>query len=128
MRIVRFLSLAVLSCLLVSCCCQTDYHPAPGRPFVAPRADLKTFPGRGVVREVKRGLRTLVIQHEAISNYMAAMTMPFHVKDPADLDGLQAGDEISFRLSVSEQESWIDRLSKTGRKVPVTDRTVSTAT
>jgi len=29
---------------------------------------------------------------------------------------LQAGDEISFRLCVTSDESWIDQISKTGKK------------
>ena len=37
---------------------------------------------KGTVMELKPDGRTVVIRHEAISNYMAAMTMPFKVKDP----------------------------------------------
>ena len=40
------------------------------------------FPGPGMVMEFKPDGRTVVIRHEAISNYMAAMTMPFKVKTP----------------------------------------------
>ena len=58
--------------------------------------------------------RTVVIRHDAISNYMDAMTMPFKVKDPNELAGLQNGDEISFRLQVTDVESWVDHVVKTG--------------
>jgi protein SCO1/2 len=46
---------------------------------------------------------------------MTAMTMPFKVRQITELAGLREGDEISFRLTVGENESWIDRIAKTGR-------------
>ena len=76
--------------------------------------NARMFIAKGVVQELKPDARTVVIRHEAISNYMAAMTMPFKVKDPKDLAGLQRGDEISFRLQVTESESWVDQISKIG--------------
>jgi protein SCO1/2 len=75
---------------------------------------VQTFPARGVVAELKPDGRTVVIQHDAISNYMAAMTMPFKVKDATALAGLQAGDKISFKLHVTDTESWVDQITKTG--------------
>jgi protein SCO1/2 len=64
--------------------------------------------------ELKPDGRTVVIRHEAISNYMAAMTMPFKAKAPEELAGLHRGDEISFRLHVTESESWVDGITKIG--------------
>src|SRR6185503_19842650 len=49
---------------------------------------------------------------------MAAMTMPFRARDTNELGGLKAGDEIAFRLSVTEDESWIDRVTRTGHSTP----------
>jgi len=69
---------------------------------------------RGVVKEVNLGDRQIIIRHEAISNYMAAMTMPFKVKDPQELAGLRRGDEIAFRLHVADTESWVDHITKIG--------------
>ena len=81
-------------------------------------ARLRTFAASGVVLSVARDERQLVIRHGAISNYMAAMTMPFQVKNAAALDGLKSGDEISFRLQVTQTDSWIDRIVKLGTTVP----------
>jgi protein SCO1/2 len=64
-----------------------------------------------MVKEVKPN--SVVIQHDSISNYMDAMTMPFKVRDTNQLAGLHRGDKISFRLLVKEDESWIDHISKT---------------
>src|ERR1035438_813037 len=60
--------------------------------------NARSFTAKGTVMELKPDGRTVVIRHEAISNYMAAMTMPFKVKDPKELAGLRRGDEISFRI------------------------------
>ena len=68
-------------------------------------SNLRSFMVRGILQEVKPDGKTAVIQHEAISNYMAAMIMPFKARDPALLRGVQAGDEISFRLTVTDEES-----------------------
>lgn len=80
-------------------------------------SDVRTFPARGVVKELGAGGRTITVKHEAITNYMDAMTMPFNVKEPEELVDLRAGDEISFRLSVTETESWIDQIVKKGATV-----------
>jgi protein SCO1/2 len=69
---------------------------------------------KGTVMELKPDGWTVVIQHETISNYMAAMTMPFKVKAPVELAGLHRGDEISFQLRVTESESWVERITKIG--------------
>ena len=69
---------------------------------------------KGTVMEFKPDGRTVVVQHEAISNYMAAMTMPFKAKAPEELAGLHRGDEISFQLQVTGSESWVERITKIG--------------
>jgi protein SCO1 len=74
----------------------------------------QSFMAKGTVMELKPDGRTVVIRHEAISNYMAAMTMPFQVKEPKELAGLRRGDEISFRLQVTESESWVEHIAKIG--------------
>ncbi len=43
-----------------------------------------------MVRELKPDGRTVVIQHEAITNYMPAMTMPFEAREAEELKGLHA--------------------------------------
>jgi len=74
----------------------------------------RSFLAKGTVMELRPDGWTVVIRHEAISNYMAAMTMPFKVKDPKELAGLHRGDEISFQLQVTESEGWVGRIAKIG--------------
>ncbi len=63
-----------------------------------PGTNIQTFLAQGVVKELAADRRTVVIAHEAIANYMDAMTMPFKVKEPGELAGLRPGDKILFRL------------------------------
>jgi protein SCO1/2 len=80
------------------------------------------FSARGVVQSVNRDAGRIVIRHEAISNYMAAMTMPFKVKAAGELAGVAAGDIISFQLHVTETESWVDQIVKTGTAPPAENK------
>ena len=56
--------------------------------------------------------KTVVIRHEEVPDYMPAMTMPFEVKDRKELAGLKPGDEVSFRMLVTETEGWIDQVTR----------------
>ena len=38
--------------------------------------------------------------------------MPFSVRGKNEIAGLQVGDAISFRLSVTDRDSWIDQIKK----------------
>jgi len=73
----------------------------------------RVFAAHGVVQEVQSNGQVLVIQHDAIPGYMAAMTMPFKVKETAERQW-QRGDEVVFQLHVTETESWIDGITRTG--------------
>lgn len=74
---------------------------------------------KGVFKESRADGRKAVIAHETIPGYMDAMTMPFNVKRPVELNGLQPGDRITFRLSVTETEDWIDEIKKTGERAAI---------
>jgi len=78
----------------------------------------QVFLTSGTVQKLSPDEKTIVIQHEAISNFMAAMTMPFHVKSARELTGLQPGDKIQFRLHVTESESWVDGIVRSGAASP----------
>ena len=83
-------------------------------PAAALSATERVYPVTGRVREVKTAERTVVIEHDAITNYMSAMTMPFNVREAEKLAALKDGDAISFQLHVTDTESWIDQIVRTG--------------
>ena len=90
--------------VLILTACRKESVPAP--------TPEQTFIVNGLVRELEPDGKTVVIQHEAVSNYMAAMTMPFEVRDPKELRGLKPGDAISFRLIVTSKEGWIEGITQ----------------
>ena len=72
---------------------------------------LKRYSGHGLVLEVNRPDRTVVVSHDQIPGYMEAMVMPFHVGDPRLLAQLKPGDRIRFRLAVGKKGSYLDRVA-----------------
>src|SRR4051812_32156210 len=82
--------------------------------FAAPEPTpaLRTYMVKGAVEQVQAERNTVIVRHDAISNYMDAMTMPFKVKDAKEVAGLQKDDFITFRLQVTDSESWIDRITR----------------
>lgn len=73
----------------------------------------------GIVVEVKPAEKQVTIKHGDIPGYMPGMTMPFDVKDTNELAGIQPGDPVSFRLIVSNNYGWIDKIQKTGPRTNV---------
>lgn len=77
--------------------------------------DRVTFPLKGEVVGIDMEKGRLMVAHEEIPNYMAAMTMPFKVKDTTLLSGLEVGDSIQATLVVSRTESWLDNIGVIGK-------------
>src|SRR5881628_979862 len=50
---------------------------------------------------------------------MDAMTMVFDVKNTNELTGLQPGDNISFRMIVTDEDGWIDQVKRLGTTTPI---------
>lgn len=88
--------------LLVIANCEIEAAPD------ASQTSVKSYDARGVVRQIADDRRKATIQHEAITGYMSAMTMDFNVKDTNELNGISPSDEITFKLDVGENESWIE--------------------
>ena len=62
----------------------------------------KIYPLIGKIEAIYRELNTLAVEHEAIPDYMEAMTMKFPVKDAKLIEGLKVGDMIEAKLHVSQ--------------------------
>jgi protein SCO1/2 len=91
-----------------------DRVPTPRNATQSAPPKTTTYAVNGVLREVSADRRKAVIAHEAIPGYMEAMTMEFDVHDSVLPNGLEPGDRVAFRLSVTETKSWIDRVRKLG--------------
>jgi protein SCO1/2 len=88
------------------------------------QTNIKSFDAHGVVRQIANDRSKVTIQHEAIAGYMPAMTMEFTVKDTNELNGISPSDEITFKLDVGEDDSWIEDVHFVAHRVEdVTDNT-----
>jgi len=100
-----------LALAVTSCDSRTPAPPAPV-PSSAMNTSTQVFLVKGVVVTVKLAEKIVRIRHEEIPGYMAAMTMPFEVKDTDELAGVNAGDTVTFRMLVTETDGWIDQIKK----------------
>ena len=75
----------------------------------------QTFKVKGIIRKISENENTVHIEHEEIPNYMGAMTMPFSVRDKKVFAIIRKGDEIKFKLNVTDKESWIEKIDVTLR-------------
>lgn len=103
-----------LLCLLAACAGEAPAPeaapPAPAAP--ADTAEVQTYAARGVVANVMASRKTLIIDHDAIEGYMAAMSMPFSVADTALLTGIAPMDSVLFRFDVSTGLGVIKEIEK----------------
>jgi len=67
---------------------------------------------RGVIREISADRHQAVIRHEAIPDFMPAMTMAFNVRDTNELAGLAAADTVRFVLTTTGDTHWIHGIVK----------------
>jgi protein SCO1/2 len=70
---------------------------------------------RGIVRGISPDRTTLEIQHENIPDFMPSMTMPFLARNQKEITELKLGDAISFRMTVTKNDFWIDHVKKVAR-------------
>lgn len=55
------------------------------------------------------------INHEEIKGFMAAMTMPYKVRDPKQLEGIAAGDLVKAKLIVASNDAYLVDVQKVGQ-------------
>lgn len=100
--------LVLIAALLAGCGRTGD----PPKPAMTP--DATSYEVKGVVKEVRESGWKALVAHEEIPDYMEAMTMELAVKNTNELRGLLPGDEIRFRLLVTEDDAWIDQVQRLG--------------
>lgn len=69
----------------------------------------------GVVMSLRPRENEVVIKHQKIPGYMEAMTMPFSTHNANELAALVPGEEIRFKMIVTDEDAWIEQIKKTGR-------------
>jgi len=78
-----------------------------------PPATAKFVKGTGKIIAVVPQSKEIVIDHEAIKDYMDAMTMGYKVSSLALLKGLSSGDRVEFTLDTTQRVvTKIDKLKR----------------
>jgi protein SCO1/2 len=74
------------------------------------RPPEKRYALKGRVVSIEKQEQRVVVDHEAIPGFMSAMTMPYRVKDPKDLDRMTPGDTIQADVVVIEDSVWLENI------------------
>ena len=74
-------------------------------PSAAQAQAPREYPVTGMVVSVNRPQRTVTVSHQAIPGLMAAMTMPFEVREASELEGLEPGMVVAFTLRMDRSTS-----------------------
>jgi protein SCO1/2 len=75
--------------------------------LVLPAASVRRYQVTGLVLTVDAPHATVLVSHDPIPGYMDAMTMPYRVRNPRELDNLKPGQKIEFTLIVGKTSSYI---------------------
>jgi protein SCO1 len=128
MRRVSF-TIAAIACAMFFAGCNKSPAPAPATQTAgsaqtnsASAGKREVYKARGVVKEIVSPTRAR-IAHEAIPNYMPAMTMALDAKNTNELAGLKAGDQITFDLVATDDDGWIENVKTVGKEPIVTGDT-----
>ena len=65
---------------------------------------------QGLVLDVNRNDKTMVVSHRAIPGYMGAMAMPFRVATASELNSVKAGDQVEFQLVMNRRTSLAEKV------------------
>ncbi|MFN8067099.1 MAG: SCO family protein [Vicinamibacterales bacterium] len=71
----------------------------------------KEYPVTGMIVSIAPAAKTFTASIQAIPNFMAAMTMPFEVRQASELQGLTPGTVVSFTLVVEPNTSYATRIA-----------------
>ena len=89
-------------------------RPGPQQSPLVSTNLMRSFLARGVIRSVGADSRTLVVRHEDIPGFMPRMTMEFNVRNTNEVQGLGAGEVITFNVNATEEDSWIEDIRRVG--------------
>ncbi len=119
-----FVPLAALLLTLPAACRQQS-QPSAGVELHPVNATVRHEQLQGLVLATSLPTSEITVKHGVIPNFMPAMTMVYKVKNPADVQKLRPGDEISADILVpSDSEDYLlDNIaitSEKGRSLPPT--------
>jgi len=96
----RKLLLSVVLCLLLSIACNRS-------------AGSKHYGLSGTIVSIDRPGLSVVINGDAVPGFMAAMAMPYKVKDASELNSLAPGDVIGADIVLQGSDYWLEHIRVT---------------
>jgi protein SCO1/2 len=106
---VRAVRVALLVCLVaVTACARTGSSSSGSTSEFEARAGAIQHPINGKVLKFDKDKHTVTLSHEAIPNFMDAMTMDFKVKEAWPFGVMGEGDSLRGTLVVDGARSWIE--------------------
>ncbi|ODU23819.1 MAG: hypothetical protein ABS95_03010 [Verrucomicrobia bacterium SCN 57-15] len=113
----KLMHLAFMAVTVILAGCERRPEHSSGSPSEFP-TNVTSYQVKGVLKEIRAAGWKALIAHEDIPGYMEAMTMQLDVRDTNELRNLQPGDQIAFRMLVTDTDGWIDQVRKTGVSAP----------
>ena len=75
----------------------------------------KEYAVYGVIQDIKENRNTIIIDHDSIPGFMMPMVMPFNIKHTKDIAELSVGDSVTFKLIVTDTNSYVTGFTILGR-------------
>ena len=90
----------------------------PATKAAAQAPTVRRYPLTGRVVSIDKPNQSINIDGDAIPGFMAAMTMPYSVKDAAALAKLSPGDRIKAEIVVGDEDAYLENIVVTARAAP----------
>jgi protein SCO1/2 len=100
----------VLGCLGLLAACGPS-HSAQQAGAKGDNGNVKRYQLTGRVVSVDKATQSISVDGDAIPGFMAAMTMPYQVKDAAALEKLSPGDQIKAEIVVGNEGAYLENIS-----------------
>ena len=101
----RLIVIVVAGFLALAGCAKNE--PVAESPKKSTDEPLKQYAIKGEVKRLDGQNKTVTIKHEAIGDWMGAMTMEFPVKDSADFGKLSEGQPVNATVYVQGLNYWV---------------------
>jgi protein SCO1/2 len=79
-----------------------------------PKSSQRTYTVHGQVLAVTTDRQEATVKHDEIAGLMPAMTMPYKIREKAELNAVRPGDVIDATLVIVENDAFLTRVKKVG--------------
>ncbi|SRR6266496_1636270 len=110
----HFIPACLLMAVLTVACDKSSNQPTV-KMSLPVNAAAKRYPLKGKVISVDKRANMVNVDGEDIPGFMGAMTMPYPVKPPSELDKLSAGDAITADVVVQDDNAWLENIVVSGK-------------